>query len=255
MGCYGRTLVTLGVLLAAGAIGAQESRSYSPVTDARLESPEARNWLMYLREYSSWSYSPLNRDQHAQRRGPGARLDDVDGHDRGPSGAADRQRRRHVRHDAVQPSARDRRQDRRPALALSASDAGRHPHGPPDESRRRALRRQRLHGDVGRARRRARRQNGRRRLEQGRRELQRRLLHDDCAARRARSNHGRRLGRRARHSRLRRRARRATPASRSGRPTRFPRPASPATTPGPATRGAPAARPCGSRAASIPSSG
>ena len=37
--------------------------------------------------------------------------------------------------------------------------------------------------------------------------------------------------------------------------TRFPRPASPATTPGPATRGAPAARPSGSRAASIRSSG
>ena len=61
IGYYGRTLMTLGVILAAGALGAQESRSYSPVTDARLESPEARNWLMYLREYSSWSYSPLNR--------------------------------------------------------------------------------------------------------------------------------------------------------------------------------------------------
>ena len=61
IGYYGRTLITLGVILTAGAIGAQESRSYSPVTDARLESPEARNWLMYLREYSSWSYSPLNR--------------------------------------------------------------------------------------------------------------------------------------------------------------------------------------------------
>ena len=54
-------LLALGVILTAGALGAQESRSYSPVTDARLESPEARNWLMYLREYSSWSYSPLNR--------------------------------------------------------------------------------------------------------------------------------------------------------------------------------------------------
>ena len=151
---------------------------------------------------------PAQPHQHAQRRRPGARLDDVDGHGRGPSGAADRQRRRHVRHHAVQPSARDRRQDGRPALALSAPDAGRHPHGAPDESRRRALRRQRLHGDVGRARRGARRQNGQGRLEQGRRELQQRLLHDDCAARRTRSNHGRRLGRRARHSRLRRRARR-----------------------------------------------
>ena len=25
------------------------------------KSPEARNWLMYLREYNSWSYSPLDR--------------------------------------------------------------------------------------------------------------------------------------------------------------------------------------------------
>jgi alcohol dehydrogenase (cytochrome c) len=40
-------------------VAAQQSRSYSPVTDARLESPEARNWLMFLREYNSWSYSPL----------------------------------------------------------------------------------------------------------------------------------------------------------------------------------------------------
>ncbi len=61
IGYYGRTLIALGAVLTAGALSAQESRSYSPVTDARLESPEARNWLMYLREYSSWSYSPLDR--------------------------------------------------------------------------------------------------------------------------------------------------------------------------------------------------
>ena len=54
---------------------------------------------------------PAQSHQHSQRRRPGARLDDVDGHGRGPPGAADRQRRRHVRHHAVQPSARDRRQD------------------------------------------------------------------------------------------------------------------------------------------------
>jgi alcohol dehydrogenase (cytochrome c) len=51
----------MGLMLAALGCGAQESRSYSPVTDARLESPEARNWLMYLREYNSWSHSPLSR--------------------------------------------------------------------------------------------------------------------------------------------------------------------------------------------------
>ncbi len=48
-------------LLVAHTVEPQPSRSYSPVTDARLESPEARNWLMYLREYNSWSYSPLSR--------------------------------------------------------------------------------------------------------------------------------------------------------------------------------------------------
>jgi alcohol dehydrogenase (cytochrome c) len=56
-----RSLLTLGAALAACAAGAQQTRDYSPVTDARLESPEARNWLMYLREYNSWSYSPLRQ--------------------------------------------------------------------------------------------------------------------------------------------------------------------------------------------------
>jgi alcohol dehydrogenase (cytochrome c) len=40
---------------------AQPTRSYSTVTDARLESPEPRNWLMYLRTYDSWGYSPLKQ--------------------------------------------------------------------------------------------------------------------------------------------------------------------------------------------------
>jgi alcohol dehydrogenase (cytochrome c) len=49
------------LLSQASPLAAQPSRSYSPVTDARLESPEARNWLMFLREYNSWSYSPLRQ--------------------------------------------------------------------------------------------------------------------------------------------------------------------------------------------------
>jgi alcohol dehydrogenase (cytochrome c) len=53
--------VAAGLWLVACSAAAQTARSYSPVTDARLESPEARNWLMYLRQYDSWSYSPLNR--------------------------------------------------------------------------------------------------------------------------------------------------------------------------------------------------
>ena len=56
-----RGLIAVGALVAAFAAGAQQSRSYSPVTDARLESPEDGNWLMYLRQYNSWSYSPLRQ--------------------------------------------------------------------------------------------------------------------------------------------------------------------------------------------------
>jgi alcohol dehydrogenase (cytochrome c) len=38
---------------------AAELGPYTPVTDARLESPEARNWLMYRGNYEGWGYSPL----------------------------------------------------------------------------------------------------------------------------------------------------------------------------------------------------
>ena len=40
---------------------AEPARDYSAVTDARLVSPEARNWLMYRRTYDSWGYSPLDK--------------------------------------------------------------------------------------------------------------------------------------------------------------------------------------------------
>jgi alcohol dehydrogenase (cytochrome c) len=57
-----RAALVAGAALAALAVSAQpQNRAYSVVTDARLESPEPRNWLMYLREYNSWSYSPLSR--------------------------------------------------------------------------------------------------------------------------------------------------------------------------------------------------
>jgi len=48
-------------LLASFAAAAQPAREYSAVTDARLVSPEARNWLMYRRTYDSWGYSPLDK--------------------------------------------------------------------------------------------------------------------------------------------------------------------------------------------------
>ncbi|HJR70302.1 MAG TPA: PQQ-dependent dehydrogenase, methanol/ethanol family [Gammaproteobacteria bacterium] len=56
-----RGAVAAIMTVAALACGAQDTREYSAVTDARLESPEARNWLMYLRQYDSWSYSPLRQ--------------------------------------------------------------------------------------------------------------------------------------------------------------------------------------------------
>jgi alcohol dehydrogenase (cytochrome c) len=48
-------------IVSSFAAHAQPARDYSPVTDERLVSPEAGNWLMYLRTYDSWSYSPLSQ--------------------------------------------------------------------------------------------------------------------------------------------------------------------------------------------------
>src|SRR5690606_23237277 len=55
-----RNALVFSLLLCAPLAAAQPPR-VSPVTDARLENPEPRNWLMYLRTYDSWSYSPLVR--------------------------------------------------------------------------------------------------------------------------------------------------------------------------------------------------
>ncbi len=54
-------MLAVGTLLAALAAAAQSPHAYSPVTDARLTSPEPGNWLMYRRTYDSWGYSPLER--------------------------------------------------------------------------------------------------------------------------------------------------------------------------------------------------
>ena len=53
-------LAACGTLLALAA-NAQPAGPYHAVTDARLESPEPGNWLMYRRTYDSWGYSPLER--------------------------------------------------------------------------------------------------------------------------------------------------------------------------------------------------
>ncbi len=36
------------------------SQDYMTVTDARLQNPEAENWLMFRRTYDGWGYSPLD---------------------------------------------------------------------------------------------------------------------------------------------------------------------------------------------------
>src|SRR5712692_8102606 len=35
--------------------------NYSPVTSARLENPEAANWMLYRRTYDGQGYSPLDQ--------------------------------------------------------------------------------------------------------------------------------------------------------------------------------------------------
>ncbi len=60
------TLVRCGSVLALTALlgfegtTAQEP-TYTPVTDERLRSPDADDWLMYRRTYDSWGYSPLDQ--------------------------------------------------------------------------------------------------------------------------------------------------------------------------------------------------
>jgi alcohol dehydrogenase (cytochrome c) len=48
-------MATVGI----GGVGAQSGAGYSNVTDARLEKPEAANWLMTRGNYGNWGYSPL----------------------------------------------------------------------------------------------------------------------------------------------------------------------------------------------------
>src|SRR5687768_6482397 len=40
---------------------AQESRTYTPVTDERLANPEPENWLQWRGNYQGWGYSQLDQ--------------------------------------------------------------------------------------------------------------------------------------------------------------------------------------------------
>ena len=49
-------------LLAVAPLAAQAALpAYAPVTDARLATPESRNWLSYRGNYAGWGYSPLKQ--------------------------------------------------------------------------------------------------------------------------------------------------------------------------------------------------
>jgi alcohol dehydrogenase (cytochrome c) len=54
--------IALAVSLLSGlSMAAAQVASYTPVTDARLTSPEPENWLMTRGNYQGWSYSPLDQ--------------------------------------------------------------------------------------------------------------------------------------------------------------------------------------------------
>jgi len=47
--------------MAEGPSAAAGGMAYNPVTDARLQNPEARNWLSTRGNYAGWGYSPLDK--------------------------------------------------------------------------------------------------------------------------------------------------------------------------------------------------
>ena len=101
---YKTALMTFaaGILgcVATHGVAADEVSSYAPVTQQRLENPEAGNWLLYRRTYDGHGFSPLVRSTpttseslmpvwtYPPERGGRAR------------GAADGEQRHDVRHHA-----------------------------------------------------------------------------------------------------------------------------------------------------------
>jgi alcohol dehydrogenase (cytochrome c) len=56
------SLLPAAAALAEGPSAAKgQAMPYSPVTDARLQNPEARNWLSWRGNYGSWGYSALDK--------------------------------------------------------------------------------------------------------------------------------------------------------------------------------------------------
>jgi alcohol dehydrogenase (cytochrome c) len=56
-----RTILGIAALLSPIAAAIAAPAAYTPVTDARLQKPEAGNWLMYRGNYNGWGYSPLDK--------------------------------------------------------------------------------------------------------------------------------------------------------------------------------------------------
>ena len=58
---YATLAATLLGGVGIGAAKAGEVTNYSPVTQQRLEHPEAGNWLLYRQNYNGQGYSPLKQ--------------------------------------------------------------------------------------------------------------------------------------------------------------------------------------------------
>ena len=56
-----RTILGIAALFTPIAAAIAAPPAYSPVTDARLQKPEASNWLQYRGNYAGWGYSPLDK--------------------------------------------------------------------------------------------------------------------------------------------------------------------------------------------------
>ena len=182
-------------------------QNYKPVTAERLKKPEDGDWLMIRRTYDGWGYSPLDADHpdNVERLQPVWVFSTgvANGHEAPPmvnNGVM------FVATPGNQVIAIDAKTGN-PAVALPKAAPARRDRAPPDQPRRRALRRQSiLRGRRSRARR-ARREDRRRSLGAPSRGEQERLLHLAGAAGRRRQSDGRRVRRRIRNSRFRRRLR------------------------------------------------
>ena len=56
-----RKIIGIAALFTPIAAAIAAPPAYAPVTDARLQKPEASNWLQYRGNYAGWGYSPLDK--------------------------------------------------------------------------------------------------------------------------------------------------------------------------------------------------